>query len=44
MGVAAATALAAGHRILARAYIEFGRSDALQYLHDLNGFEPGPED
>jgi hypothetical protein len=44
MGVAAATALAAGHRVLARAYIEFGRADALEYLRNLNGFEPGPAD
>lgn len=44
MGVAAATALAAGHRVLARAYIELGRADALTYLRDLNGFEPGPVD
>jgi hypothetical protein len=41
MGIAAATALAAGHRVLARAYIDFGRADALEYLHGLNGFEPG---
>lgn len=44
MGVAAATALSTGHRVLARAYIEFGRQDALQYLRTLNGFEPGPDD
>jgi hypothetical protein len=44
MGVAAATAIAAGHRVLARAYIEFGRDDALEYLHNLNGFEPGAAD
>jgi len=44
MGVAAATALAAGHRVLARAYLEFGRSDALDYLRSLNGFEPGPNE
>jgi hypothetical protein len=42
MGVTAATALAAGHRMLARAYLEFGRTDALEYLQDLNGFEAGP--
>jgi hypothetical protein len=41
MGVAAATALATGHRELARAYRDFGRSDALDYLRNLNGFEPG---
>ncbi len=29
MGVAAVTALAAGHRTLARAYLDFGRDDAL---------------
>ena len=44
MGVAATTALAAGHRTLARAYLEFGREDALDYLRNLNGFEPGPND
>ncbi|MFC4312384.1 hypothetical protein ACFPN2_25095 [Steroidobacter flavus] len=44
MGVAAATALAAGHRVLARAYLDFGRSDALEYLRSLNGYEPGPDD
>jgi hypothetical protein len=44
MGVTAMTALAAGHRTLARAYLEFGRDDALEYLRNLNGFEPGPED
>jgi hypothetical protein len=44
MGAAAATALAAGHRVLARAYIDFGRSDALDYLLDLNGYEPSPSD
>lgn len=44
MAVAAATALEAGHRVLARAYLEFQRSDALEYLKNLNGFEPGPAD
>jgi hypothetical protein len=44
MGVAAVTALAAGHRVLARAYIEFGRDDALEYLHNLHGFEAGAAD
>lgn len=44
MGVAATTALAAGHRTLARAYLEFGRDEALEYLRNLNGFEPGPDD
>ena len=44
MGVAAAIALAAGHRVLARAYLEFGRDDALPYLKDLCGFEPGASD
>jgi hypothetical protein len=44
MGVAATTALAAGHRTLARAYIELNREDALEYLRNLNGFEPGPHD
>lgn len=44
MGVAATTALAAGHRTLARAYLEFGREDALEYLRNLNGFAPGPDD
>jgi hypothetical protein len=43
-GVAATTALAAGHRVLARAYLEFGRTDALDYLQSLNGYEPGPND
>lgn len=42
MGVAAAIALAAGHRVLARAYLEIGHTEALEYLHNLNGFEPGP--
>lgn len=41
MGVAAAIALAAGHRALARAYLDFGRGDALDYLRQLNGFAPG---
>ena len=41
VGVAAATARAAGHRALARAYLDFGRSDALEHLRNLNGFEPG---
>jgi hypothetical protein len=44
MGVCAATALAAGHRILARAYLELGRDDALSYLRELNGFEPSEHD
>jgi hypothetical protein len=44
MEVAAATALAGGHRVLARAYIEFGRADALAYLSNLNGFTPSPAD
>jgi hypothetical protein len=44
MGVAAAMALAAGHRVLARAYLEFGRDDALPYLKDLCGFEPDEDD
>lgn len=44
IGVAAATALAAGHRVLARAYLDFGRREALEFLRDLNGFEPGPDD
>lgn len=44
MGVAAMTALTAGHRTLARAYLEFGREDAVEYLRNLNGFEPGPDD
>jgi hypothetical protein len=44
MGVTAAIALAAGHRVLARAYLEFGRDDALTYLKDLCGFEPGRDD
>jgi hypothetical protein len=44
MGVAAATALAAGHRVLARAYLEFGRADAVAYLKNLYGFEPGPSE
>lgn len=43
-GGAASTALAAGHRVLARGYLDFGRSDALDYLRNLNGYEPGPED
>jgi hypothetical protein len=44
MGVAAATALAAGHRVLARAYLDFGRDDALDYLRNLCGYKPGPND
>jgi hypothetical protein len=44
MGVAAVTALAAGHRVLARALLELGRDDALEYLRNLNGFEPGASD
>jgi hypothetical protein len=44
MGVAAAIALAAGHRVLARAYLEFDGEDALLYLNDLCGFEPGASD
>jgi hypothetical protein len=37
MGVAAATAVAGGHRLLAQAYIELGCCDALSYLNRLNG-------
>lgn len=44
MGVAAATAMAGGHRVLARAYVDFGRADALDYLSNLNGFSEGPTD
>jgi hypothetical protein len=44
MGVAAATALAGGHRVLARAYLEFGRVDAAAYLNNLNGFTPSSAD
>ena len=44
MGVTAAIALSAGHRVLARAYLEFGRDDALPYLKDLCGFEPDASD
>ena len=44
MGVAAATAMAGGHRVLARAYVDFGRADALDYLSKLNGFSEGPAD
>lgn len=44
MGVAAVTALAAGHRVLARAYLDFSRSDALDYLRHLNGFAPGADE
>jgi hypothetical protein len=44
MGVAAVTALAGGHRVLARAYVELGRADALDYLSRLNGFSEGPAD
>jgi len=43
-GIAASTALAAGHRVLARAYLELGRVDALKYLRELNGFEPDEHD
>ena len=42
--VAAAIALAAGHRVLARAYLDFDRSEALDYLRQRNGFEPTPLD
>jgi len=44
MGVAAAAAMAGGHRVLARAYVDFGRADALDYLRNLNGFSEGPAD
>jgi hypothetical protein len=44
MGIAAATALAGGHRVLARAYVEFGRADAMDYLCKLNGFTPSRAD
>jgi hypothetical protein len=44
MGVAASTALAGGHRVLARAYLDFGRREALEFLRELNHFEPGPND
>jgi len=44
MGVAAAIALEAGHRTLARAYLELTRDDAVSYLHELNGFQPGAND
>jgi len=44
MGLAAAMALDAGHRVLARAYLELTRADALSYLNELNGFEPGEND
>jgi hypothetical protein len=44
MGVVAAAALAAGHRVLARAYVELGRADALEYLSNLNGYTGGPAD
>jgi hypothetical protein len=44
MCVAAAIAVAAGHRVLARAYLDFGRSEALDYLRQLNGFEPSAID
>lgn len=43
-GIAAAIALAAGHRVLARAYLDFGRREALDYLRELNGFEPTAND
>jgi hypothetical protein len=44
MGVAAATAMVGGHRVLARAYVDFGPADALDYLSNLNGFSEGPAD
>jgi hypothetical protein len=44
MSLAAAMALEAGHRALARANLELTRADALGYLNELNGFEPGPND
>lgn len=44
MAVAAASALSAGHSILARAYLEFGREEALKFLEELNGFKPADYD
>jgi hypothetical protein len=44
MGVTAAIALEAGHRSLARAYLEMTREYALSFLGELTGFEPGPND
>jgi hypothetical protein len=44
MRVAAATALAGGHRVFARAYADFGCADALDYLSNLNGFTESPAD
>jgi hypothetical protein len=44
MGVAASIALEAGHRTLARAYLELTREHASSYLNELTGFEPGVND
>ncbi len=44
MGVVTVAALAAGHRVLARAYVELGRAGALDYLSNLNGYTEGPAD
>jgi hypothetical protein len=44
MGVAAATALAAGQRLLARAYLDFSRKEAVSFLEAFDGFKPGPHD
>ena len=44
MGISASAALAAGHRVLARAYLELGRVDALSYLRELSGFESSEHD
>ena len=44
MGVAAATAIAVGHIVLARAYLELDRQGSLAYLNDLNGYEPTEHD
>jgi hypothetical protein len=44
MGIAAATAIATGHRLLARAYLEFNKQGATTYLHGLYGYEPTQHD
>jgi hypothetical protein len=44
MGIAAVTALAAGHRLLARSYLDFDRDAALVYLEREYGYVPNKDD
>jgi hypothetical protein len=44
MGVAAAAAIVAGERVLARAYLDFDRDAALHYLHSEFGYVPTEHD